>query len=508
MAHLDEKHKDEVTDDNFERIMSRSCSRTFGISSCPLCDDSGPTDSPELVEHVLGHIYDFSMYALPWRRTRQTEPMGSILTFNDTEPQRELNETIVAFQDRQFSYNKKLEWIKQPHPEEDSQLLGVMLNDNMPEWGNYKASNVTDEVSPEGSDYFDREGINYFEDDASSHAASTRADGSWGSRRLSMIFERVQWSANPSEPSTLSNSIEWSNTESEPSEPSLEQPEEYSRKSDDEEIPVPELIAARLEDEDGNVRGAAIKTLRGQASLTDERLQRIAAQGEHKTHDRRTQTQSHLRNAIKEKMISYETKELRFVPNTALEDMFRRNDVAESLQKIRSSLQTEISTLVSFVCDKATKIFAILAWTQAEALIEQFYEHQFVDDLLPICYDTDDEGNVKVFSYKPYGKVPIKNHPFNNDEWTERNVEHFCYDDQWPFLSPVFRENHFRYDFPESIHLPFVDSSYMSQKESFFSVVKERRIHRDHLQATKYVRHTFFATPLQTENHLLQWSLY
>jgi hypothetical protein len=66
MAHLDEKHESQVSDENFDRIMAKSTFRTFSITNCPLCSDHGPTDSPELIEHVLGHIYDFSMYALPW----------------------------------------------------------------------------------------------------------------------------------------------------------------------------------------------------------------------------------------------------------------------------------------------------------------------------------------------------------------------------------------------------------------------------------------------------------
>ncbi|KAF3805906.1 hypothetical protein GCG54_00013580 [Colletotrichum gloeosporioides] len=40
--------------------------QTFGIKSCPLCSSCGPEDSPELVDHVLRHTYEFALRALPW----------------------------------------------------------------------------------------------------------------------------------------------------------------------------------------------------------------------------------------------------------------------------------------------------------------------------------------------------------------------------------------------------------------------------------------------------------
>jgi hypothetical protein len=207
-----------------------------------------------------------------------------------------------------------------------------------------------------------------------------------------------------------------------------------------------------------------------------------------------SQKRATLRDIIKNKMLLRETKELRFVPETALKDIFNKENVAEALRMSGSFSETDIPPLVSFICDKAIKLFAILVWSEAEKLIGQFYQHQLRDGSLPIYCDTEDEDNVKAFTYKPYGgKTRIPDHPFNHEQWTERTIEHFCKDDQWPFLSPVFTSNQFRYDFPESIHLPFVDSCYRSQKESNFSVVQEWRIHRDHLQVPNYVvRHSSF----------------
>jgi hypothetical protein len=208
-----------------------------------------------------------------------------------------------------------------------------------------------------------------------------------------------------------------------------------------------------------------------------------------------------LREDIKNKMLLHDTNEKRFVPETALREIFSKENIAQTLRRHESSLETDISKLVSFIYDKAIIIFAILVWSEAVALIDRFYQHQFKDESLPVHCETDKEGNVKAFSCRPGGKVLIENHPFNDDEWTERTLEHFCKVDQWDFLSPVFEEKTFRYDFHESTHLPFVDQNHASQKESFFSVVREWRIHRDHLKSPKYVvRHPFPVISLSTDN--------
>jgi hypothetical protein len=194
-----------------------------------------------------------------------------------------------------------------------------------------------------------------------------------------------------------------------------------------------------------------------------------------------------LRNIMKANMILQGMKEQRFMPGTAINDVFNREHVTEALKKLESPFKVDIPTLVSFVCEKATRIFAILVWSEAEYLIEQFYEHRLGDESLPIYCDTENEDGLKVFSYKHGDKIPIRNHPFNHKVWTERTLEHFCNDDQWPFLSPIFSEEQFRYKFHESTHLPFVGQSSKSPKESFFSIVQEWHIHRDHLETRNQI---------------------
>lgn len=191
-------------------------------------------------------------------------------------------------------------------------------------------------------------------------------------------------------------------------------------------------------------------------------------------------------DAIKNKMVLHDESKLRFIPETSLKSIFGKQEIAEALERSQLSPEADITALVSFIRDKATRVFAILAWNDQESFIEQFYDCRFGDDLLPVGCNTRDKDNFQVFSYKPGDKSFIENHPFNYEGWTERKLEHLC-DHQWLFLSPVFSEDQFRYDFHESIRLPFVDPCFRSQKESFFSVVQEWRIHRDHLKSSNYM---------------------
>ncbi|KLU90796.1 hypothetical protein MAPG_10647 [Magnaporthiopsis poae ATCC 64411] len=65
-SHLQAEHEDELSVNPLSTLLSWSAVQTMGIRSCPLCASNGPEDSPELVEHVLRHAYEFALRALPW----------------------------------------------------------------------------------------------------------------------------------------------------------------------------------------------------------------------------------------------------------------------------------------------------------------------------------------------------------------------------------------------------------------------------------------------------------
>ncbi|KAL7922386.1 hypothetical protein ACQKWADRAFT_312970 [Trichoderma austrokoningii] len=208
MAHLDEKHEGQVSDENFDRIMAKSTFRTFGITNCPLCNDHGPTDSPELIEHVLGHIYDFSMYALPWRTTPQTGLKKPIRTFNDVAPVLDPNDKEDATEMRMFSHTRILEWVEKPHPKEEKLTPEQKATIRDLDWDDYQASDNEDRADPIVADYFDRAEIDYFEDDASSRGASSQAGHSASTRQLSIASSSGYSSRTQAYPSLFAQEID------------------------------------------------------------------------------------------------------------------------------------------------------------------------------------------------------------------------------------------------------------------------------------------------------------
>lgn len=194
--------------------------------------------------------------------------------------------------------------------------------------------------------------------------------------------------------------------------------------------------------------------------------------------------QKTFRSHIQEKMVHAKDSNLRFLPAGELNRLVDSTTVVKVLQKYEFH---DTQDLASFVCNEASKVFAILVWADAPRLIQEFFQHNFVDKNLPVHLSINDEDMVEVCTLQP-GNASIDSHPFNNDlHWTERTIDDFCNTYQWPFLSPVFIEDQFRYKFHENTHMPFIDEQHRSQKETFFSVVEEWRLHRDHILAPSLI---------------------
>ncbi|QYT06119.1 hypothetical protein H0G86_012985 [Trichoderma simmonsii] len=66
--HLEILHQDALGAHSFADILSWSSIQYMGISSCPLCSSYGPRDTPDIVDHVVRHAYEFALRALPWPR--------------------------------------------------------------------------------------------------------------------------------------------------------------------------------------------------------------------------------------------------------------------------------------------------------------------------------------------------------------------------------------------------------------------------------------------------------
>ena len=65
-SHIQSKHELELLETPLSTILSWSAVQKMGITHCPLCSSQGPEDSPELIDHILWHAYDFALRALPW----------------------------------------------------------------------------------------------------------------------------------------------------------------------------------------------------------------------------------------------------------------------------------------------------------------------------------------------------------------------------------------------------------------------------------------------------------
>ncbi|OAG06763.1 HET-domain-containing protein [Paraphaeosphaeria sporulosa] len=201
----------------------------------------------------------------------------------------------------------------------------------------------------------------------------------------------------------------------------------------------------------------------------------------------RAQEKKSLRNKLKAAMVPKNQSDLQFIPMGVLDKLLDRATVGRALEQCKDKLDIDIALLESFICNKARKIFAILTWADSPQYIQQFFLHNFVDEQLPVRVECNDEDLYDAISFR-LGKIEIDQHPFNYHQWTTRNVDLFCDNEQWPFLSPVLDGSQFRYDFHERTRMPFVDERHKSLKESFFSVVEQWRIHRDHVRAPKLVR--------------------
>ncbi|KAK5635064.1 hypothetical protein RRF57_010776 [Xylaria bambusicola] len=81
MNHIMSTHPN-VLSDSLEDLLSDAEIKVMGITQCPLCDNEGPQDSPELVEHVLQHVHDFSLRSLPWPTDPPVSPSKPVATFD------------------------------------------------------------------------------------------------------------------------------------------------------------------------------------------------------------------------------------------------------------------------------------------------------------------------------------------------------------------------------------------------------------------------------------------
>jgi len=114
------------------------------------------------------------MCALPWQTTPQPGLNRPIRTFNDE----------IAADD--FNRTRILEWVREPHPEEEKLTPEQRAMIRVLDWDDYHAVDDEDRADPIAADYLDYPGIDYiFENDSSSSWGSSQARHSARTRNLS-----------------------------------------------------------------------------------------------------------------------------------------------------------------------------------------------------------------------------------------------------------------------------------------------------------------------------------
>ncbi|KAJ5564558.1 hypothetical protein N7513_000800 [Penicillium frequentans] len=141
MGHLHLEHPD-ISDDELADALAESPVHIMGIDNCPLCDSEDSPDSPELIEHVLQHIHDFSLRSLPWPQDRRPH----------------LNKTVGNFNLAIDNTDQIISWVLETSPDSKCELQLCELDKNPPMEAETASDNFKD-------DYFSQN--DYFVDDSS-----------------------------------------------------------------------------------------------------------------------------------------------------------------------------------------------------------------------------------------------------------------------------------------------------------------------------------------------------
>jgi len=197
-----------------------------------------------------------------------------------------------------------------------------------------------------------------------------------------------------------------------------------------------------------------------------------------------------------------------FLPKAA----FTRLITKECIQK---HLRKASSELMEFVCENATKVFAIVVYIgipghELHSTMKSFQEHGLDDEMLPIknmkCNaedksdgeeESDDEKSSddeeicdEVEKYKGEEKVTCSHdralNVFHRRPWGGARFQHF-YEAQWKFLSPVFTKDNFIYSLEPECVLPIKELRDEAGR-GHFSRVNAAMLRADHWEVLQMVR--------------------
>lgn len=226
--------------------------------------------------------------------------------------------------------------------------------------------------------------------------------------------------------------------------------------------------------------------------------------------------------------------ETTFIPENSLKVLFKDANAGLKVDVVDHLGQDTklVEDVVTFICEKAPKVYATLVYSMAPHLIVRFLENKLDDALLPVVrketgltsfaaqarLDLAEEAlkraNLKASELQ---KIAIANlsdtkisrlheeakaaaedaqHAANKAReafkvatgkvkltfsgWRLQDRNNFCETHQWTFMAPVFKEAQFSYKFHEKTKMPFWPSDF-TPKTGNFSSVTRRQIDRNHL---------------------------
>jgi hypothetical protein len=192
----------------------------------------------------------------------------------------------------------------------------------------------------------------------------------------------------------------------------------------------------------------------------------------------------------------FDEKRFRFLPESSFSLLITEPN-------IREIFPGSSDPLVQFVCYQSKRIFLTLVWTcdgvqDLLSVIERFQEFGLTDKHLPI-ENLAINGKCKA---KPLWEssansqeeeAPNCTHEtilnvFHYPPWESCTIERFN-ENQWKFLSPVFKKTGFKQELDKCVILPFTWVSERGQwKEGHFSIVCEAKLRTDHQDEFQPVR--------------------
>lgn len=175
-----------------------------------------------------------------------------------------------------------------------------------------------------------------------------------------------------------------------------------------------------------------------------------------------------------------------FLPQGCLDRLLSRETAKAVL--LESPGQTDVDTLVDFVCSKAPKTFAILIThsDQAPALISKFYDVGFHDSMLPIMVKRD--GTIQSSASQ---STETAKHIFNSIGWRGRRLARHFEANQWLFLAQVFDRHKFRYEINRQARMPFLAEISEPGREGAFATVIKCIVHSGHFPRDMVRRESF-----------------